>query len=283
MGTLLWDTGMGTRGWGCCWWQRFPAGPQASGRARGSTGCPVPRPPCGAVPAGRSGRHYTAVVRGSLSQFRSRDPPRHGPETEREGAHKAPLFLPWNEWIGGSRDRLSAGDTGALLAGQAEGKGGQVEGRTDGRTDRRSRCGDGSPRADPCSPHRAVPPGARWPGSTPVLLGERVPRGASSWEKPPWGAGFWGFWGRSSASHPAATCTGRSSSCPVSRAPTRCPGAGRGPLPTPGVPFQQAGDTPYPSPTLPTELPPRPSPPPVRSKERKLFSTPQFFGEIYSP
>lgn len=86
-----------------------------------------------AVPAGRggwSGRHYTPVARGSLSQFRRRDPPPTQPGPG--GAHKAPLFLPWNEWIGGSRDRLSAGDT-RDPAGQAEGKGtgGGMEGQTD--------------------------------------------------------------------------------------------------------------------------------------------------------
>lgn len=57
-----------------------------------------------AVPEGWgcwSGRHYTPVARGSLSQFRSWDPPPTRPGLG--GAHKAPLFLPWNEWIGGSR------------------------------------------------------------------------------------------------------------------------------------------------------------------------------------
>lgn len=54
------------------------------------------------------------------------------PAPGRGGAHKAPLFLPWNEWIGGSQDRLSAGDTGDPT-GQAEGRGtgGGMEGRTD--------------------------------------------------------------------------------------------------------------------------------------------------------
>lgn len=86
-----------------------------------------------AVPAGWgcwSGRHYTPVAWGSLSQFRSQDPPT---QPRLGGAHKAPLFLPWNEWIGGSRDRLSATDTGDP-AGQAEERG-TGEG-TDGRMDR---------------------------------------------------------------------------------------------------------------------------------------------------
>lgn len=122
--------------------------------------CGEPRAPSTrwAVPAGGgrwSGRHYTPVARGSLSQFRSWDPPSQpGPG----GAHKAPLFLPWNEWIGGSRDRLSAGDTGDPV-GQAEGRG--TGGGTERRTDRADTGIAGSGETHSCAsrgvPHHASP------------------------------------------------------------------------------------------------------------------------------
>lgn len=74
------------------------------------------------------------------------------------GAHKAPLFLPWNEWIGGSRDRLSAGDT-RDPRGSGRGKGDRWR---DGGTDGQSRCRDRRLWRDPLLRQ----PGGRGTGST---------------------------------------------------------------------------------------------------------------------
>lgn len=71
------------------------AGPCAGGCARGIAG-PSQGCTCGliwkALHGCRVGKSVPVPELG----------PSQPAQTEREGAHKAPLFLVWNEWIGGS-------------------------------------------------------------------------------------------------------------------------------------------------------------------------------------
>lgn len=172
---------MGTVGWGC--WDG--ADGSSPGRSLCRWLCPghcgVLGPLTGAVPVGRSGRHYTAVVRGSLSQFRSWDPPSQPRQSGREPTKRL-CSWPGTNGLEAAEIGCQPATPETLQVRQREG--GQVEGWMDGRMDRH---GDGWLRqgSSPCqsgagsAPGTALtrccvsPPGTRGvqsPGEIPTLV-----------------------------------------------------------------------------------------------------------------
>ena len=219
---------MGTAGWGC-WNGTDGSGP---GRSLCRWLCPghcgLLGPLAGAVPVGRSGRHYTAVVRGSLSQFRSWDPPS---QPRRSGREPTKRLCSWPGTNG-----LEAAEIGCqpatpetLQVRQREG--GQVEGWTDGQTQ-------------------------GW-----LALARLTPVQVGSW-RCSWRCA-------SPRKHGACRALQRSPCLRRGLGLGKPPSLPRGPISVCEVICIAEG-------AATSSLPPR-------SMERKLFSTPQFFAEIYGP